>query len=83
MPAKLSKNLENRCLFSLLASHMAHLSYSLFQVSVPTVRKPQSSEPPPMSLQSSLEILGERSRREEPPDCYAYVFFYVYLGLRS
>ncbi len=40
MPAKLPKNLENRCLISLLASHMAHLSYSLFQVSVPTSRKP-------------------------------------------
>ena len=41
MPIKLPKNLENRCLFSLLASHTAHLSYSLFQVSVPTSRKPQ------------------------------------------
>jgi hypothetical protein len=34
------KNLKNRYRFSLLASHMPHLSYSLFRLPVPTSRKP-------------------------------------------
>ena len=35
---------ENRCLLSFLASGMTYFSYSLFQLPVPTSRKPQKEE---------------------------------------
>ncbi len=44
MSAHTTKNLENRCLLSFLASLMACFSYSLFRFFVPTVRKPQIEE---------------------------------------
>jgi len=46
MSATSPKNLANRCLLLFLGPHMTRLSYSLFQLSVLTSRKPQAQSQP-------------------------------------